>query len=449
MADLARYEGVAFGISGSSVVLAPLASVAVRREDTGALASLFSDRDGLVGIANPVTADAYGRWGFYSAATTDGLRITVTEAASPGLEYTMRHQKNGTLGELDFNTLTLALLAASTGDAFLQTLLSNLTSDPDIALTDLIPFGDVSELKGNVTTIQRLFALLGAGLPVEASPSKTADYVVMFDTGSPGELRITLMQDLPLPKNYLTGGILSNTTFGSPNDITNDIDITAGEARDSTDAVNIRWSALNGKQLDAAFAAGSLAGMRSSDAMANGTWHIYAIRRDSDGAGDILADTDASSPTLPSGYTYFRRIGSILRESAAIVPFVQDGDQFLRRASVLDVNVTNPGTARVLRTLSIPTGVKMKALYNAETDSASTVHGAYFSSPDQNDEAASATAAPLVNLWAVAGPATGAAQIETMTNASAQISSRFQSSGASDTLRIATLGWFDRRGRDG
>lgn len=112
---LGSYNGTAFTVSNSQIVLAPLASIEVRREDTGALASLFSDRLGASGISNPMTADAYGRFNFHAAGLEDGYRIRVTEAASPGLEYTLRYQKVGTAGELDIEGLGagLALIAVS------------------------------------------------------------------------------------------------------------------------------------------------------------------------------------------------------------------------------------------------------------------------------------------------------------------------------------------------
>lgn len=99
---LARYSGVAFVVDADDhVVIAPLASVAVRREDSGALASLFSDRDGASGLANPLTADDEGRFSFHAAGLEDGYRVTVTEAGSPGLSHALRYVPVGTLAELD------------------------------------------------------------------------------------------------------------------------------------------------------------------------------------------------------------------------------------------------------------------------------------------------------------------------------------------------------------
>jgi hypothetical protein len=110
---LGSYNGTAFAISGGQIVLSPLASVEVRREDTGALASIFSDRAGLVGISNPMTADEFGRFTFHAPGLEDGYRIRVTQAASPGTEYTLRYQKVGTAGELDLQGLSAgAILVA-------------------------------------------------------------------------------------------------------------------------------------------------------------------------------------------------------------------------------------------------------------------------------------------------------------------------------------------------
>jgi hypothetical protein len=116
---LARHNGVAFVIDANNFVkIAPFASVEVRRESTGALASLFSDRAGLVGISNPMTADEYGRFTFCVPGLQEGYRIRVTEAASPGLEYTHRNVPIGLFQELDSPLTTLGDLmrGGSTGE---------------------------------------------------------------------------------------------------------------------------------------------------------------------------------------------------------------------------------------------------------------------------------------------------------------------------------------------
>lgn len=267
----------------------------------------------------------------------------------------------------------------------------------------------------------------------------------------------TLSVTSGLPRAYLAGcGMANNGT-----DAVNDIDIAAGKCRDSTDAFDITVGSKT-KQLDANWAAGTAAGMRySGAAIANTTYHIWAVAK-ADGTQDIYATPNASAATAAaalallqaevggSSYAYARRIGSILREGGAIVAFTQYGDEFWRTTPVLDVDVTNPGISAVSRTLSVPLGVKVQAIVNAAAAGASNNLTAYLSPLDATDATPSKTAAPLGGLMT---PGTGTnnwtANIHRIwTNTSAQIRSRFDASGASDVLRIATLGWLDRRGRD-
>lgn len=74
------FNSVAFS-NLSGLAVAPLASVAVLREDTGAVATLFADVDGAVPLANPFLADALGRFSFYAAGIDKGYRVTVTKVA--------------------------------------------------------------------------------------------------------------------------------------------------------------------------------------------------------------------------------------------------------------------------------------------------------------------------------------------------------------------------------
>lgn len=70
---IARWQATIQDEAGN---ICPGASVEVRFESTGALASLYSDREGATGIPNATTADADGFVGFY---VEDGTyRITAT-----------------------------------------------------------------------------------------------------------------------------------------------------------------------------------------------------------------------------------------------------------------------------------------------------------------------------------------------------------------------------------
>lgn len=251
------------------------------------------------------------------------------------------------------------------------------------------------------------------------------------------------------PRGYIDGLVLSN----NGTDATNDIDIAAGVARDSANAANITLASSITKRLDAAWAVGTNQGGLDTGSIANGTYHVWLIARSDTGVVDVLFSTSASSPTMPTNYDQKRRIGSIMRESAAIATFVQDGDDFWRKVPTLDVNATNPGTSAVTRTLSVPLGIRVKAIMNAmlELGVSETLTAALLSDLSVTDAAASISAAPLAQIMSQVSTVAAkdnAVQVMIWTNTSGQIRSRLLASGAATILRIATVGWIDRRGKD-
>lgn len=265
----------------------------------------------------------------------------------------------------------------------------------------------------------------------------TSEFAYSTVNASPGRL--------PLPRGHLAGGTLSNNS----SDATNDIDIAEGQARDSTNAANLIWSALT-KQLDASWAAGTNAGGLDTGSIANGTYHVFAIKKDTDGTGDVLFSASATAPTMPTGYTYFRRIGSILRESAAIVAFTQVGNEFLRTTPVSDFSGTQTTTS-TLRALSVPLGLKVRAIltFRAFTsDSNLESFAAWIRSPDQADDAASNTNATVRtgNSSSASSPDGDSAMVQIRTNTSAQVRTRSTVNNAACIISGFTYGWMDDRG---
>lgn len=235
------------------------------------------------------------------------------------------------------------------------------------------------------------------------------------------------------------GCFLSNN--GS--DATNDIDISVG-ARWSDDAAfasRAYMSLTSGytKQLDAAWAVGTNQGMRDTGAIANGTWHIFLIRRPDTGVVDVLASASATAPTMPASYTQKWRIGSILREAATIVPFTQFFTLFRRKASAADISATNPGTSAVTRTLSVPVGINVLAVVQSWTTTGITTL-ALLSDLDVTDVAATQGESNYTSIATLTGQVR---DLAVKTNTSAQIRSRLSASDASVTLNISTLGWVD------
>lgn len=237
----------------------------------------------------------------------------------------------------------------------------------------------------------------------------------------------------PMP-GYINGLTLSNN--GS--DATNDIDIAVGSATDSTGAHLLTLSSAMTKRLDAAWAVGTGNGGLDTGSIANTTYHIWLIRKDSDGSIDALFSASASAPTMPSGYTYKAYVGAIIRASAAILAFTQVGNEVLWKASSLDFDsgantTSSPITVRA--PLGIQTLASLQVIYN---NSVAGNFVLYVSSTDQNDETASlaASRATVVNPSTTAF---GAATVSVRTNTSAQI--RIRSDDANNTTRISTRGF--------
>lgn len=256
--------------------------------------------------------------------------------------------------------------------------------------------------------------------------------------------------------NYITGYLYGMSLANNGTDATNDIDIAVGKCVDSTGVRVLSGGALT-KQLDAAWAAGNAAGGRlSAAAITNTTYHVFAILKDSDNSVDYGFDVSPTAPTMPVGYTYFRRIGSVLRESAALVSFRQIGDKFIRDVRSAEISVANPGTAAVTAVLRVPTGLIVEAIVYAQvldiTPAASTALLMTALAQTDTDPSGGAGVGQLF----LAGGATKAtiidcvgAEATVFTDTAASIRYRLSASNADISAYIHTRGWIDTRGRQG
>ena len=253
-----------------------------------------------------------------------------------------------------------------------------------------------------------------------------------------------------LPRGYIDGLTISNNS----GDATNDIDVAIGECRGERGILDlVLTTAITGKQLDANWAAGSSAGMRySGAAITNTTYYIFLIGK-IDGTVDIFAYAGGTDPTsvLPAGYVDYRRIGAILRESAAVVPFVQRGDYFLRKTLTTIIDATNPGTSAVNRTLDVPTGIKVRAeiMVNVTNTSIGGQVYSLFTDLDATADTPSATKSHTgIVLSAAGGTNNAVATLIVTTDTSGRIRSQLSYSDAAVVLKIAARGWYDSRGKD-
>ena len=249
---------------------------------------------------------------------------------------------------------------------------------------------------------------------------------------------------IPVYKTALSMSDLYGCELSNGTDSDHDIDISAGQRRDTANGYNLVLAATLTKQIDAAFAAGDDAGGMFTGSVANSTWyHVHLIRKDSDGTIDAGFDTSSTAANIPAGYTAYRRLGSVLTDgSANILAFIQTGNEFQWTTPILDINDENTVTTRVTAAISSPPSFKCLAKINGYWSPNSTDKYCYVCDPDTTDLAPGHSSTPLSSLGGYAATPSSA-QIKVMTNTSSQIAYRTGESGRA--FRAATLGYVDRR----
>ena len=168
---------------------------------------------------------------------------------------------------------------------------------------------------------------------------------------------------VPLPRNYLSGfGLANNGT-----NAVNYVDISVGECRDNTHSADIRLGSALTKRMDSPWVAGTNQGGMDTGSVANSTWyHVFAILNPTSGVVDALFSLSLASPTLPSGYTYKRRIGSIWRNASGIYAFQQKGDFFHWSTAPLDYTTANLVGTTLFTVTAPPISRPVRAHFNMQ-----------------------------------------------------------------------------------
>lgn len=258
--------------------------------------------------------------------------------------------------------------------------------------------------------------------------------------------KTNLLADQRVPRGEINGLTLSNNA----SDATNDIDVATGEcASDGTiPYLMILASALT-KRLDAAWAVGTNQGGLDTGSIANTTYHIWLIQRSDTGVVDALFSASATAPTMPTNYDRKRRVGSIVRASAAIRAFRQYGDVFKWVSPVQDRS-SSSALAAALFTLSVPTGIIVRPLINMILSLTAVNSEAVNSLADATGGTSNMIGVQRV-LTGTAGFNTHATDIPPTyySNTSAQVLfSVGIISGSIASNLLFTAGWIDTRGRD-
>jgi len=281
-----------------------------------------------------------------------------------------------------------------------------------------------------------------------------------FDPISDGGVHWTLInENQSITNNYghIYGLALSNGT-----DATNDINISTGTARDSTNLYDLNLNTAIVKQIDAVWAhstnstpAGGFPSGLSAGAPVDNTWYSFWIIGKTDGTVDCGFDSAANgvanNPALlladATGYTLFRRIGWIRYGTATIIKFFQVDNDFILDVPSPDFSGA-PSTSQSLKTLLAPPDIysiaNISVFWSINVTDGNTRYGLVQSTRQTNT-------VPSASAWNLRGfsPVAGGGHSYTTylsipLNASSEISTRFSSTDT--TLSLSTLGWIDKRG---
>ncbi len=155
-----------------------------------------------------------------------------------------------------------------------------------------------------------------------------------------------------LNQGFITPGF--NLT-NSSSDPTNSISFPSGVVASDVSPYPLmpHTSALS--SINAVYGTGN--GGRFDSSVSDGWWHCFII---SDGStvsrGFSKSLNPTSQPNYPSGFGQYRRVGSILRDSGAIVSFRQKEDHF-DLLSPIDNRISGAAQPSTLLTVSTPLGV--------------------------------------------------------------------------------------------
>lgn len=226
--------------------------------------------------------------------------------------------------------------------------------------------------------------------------------------------------------------------------------VAAGYAADSTNVKLMRLASPLAKTTSS-WVAGNGGGLDTGTAV-NGNWyHWFVIYNPTTDTTDVLFSLSPTAPTLPSGYTLFRRIGSWpLDPSTLWYLAIQDGDRFMWGAPFQNPDFTVSSTSATLITVvGVPPGIATTAHMSIMGFGAALAPGCFYASdPALSDVAALSTGGAFTGMMYFNDVSYGSGMpYECRTNTSRQIRMRFQI--AAGTVRQVTRGWTDTRGRNG
>lgn len=291
------------------------------------------------------------------------------------------------------------------------------------------------------------------GLTANTTPVST-DILLMVDDpgGTPLGQKITLesLKGIFCPRGHIWGLIMSNN--GS--DALNDIDVSAGEAKDEANTECMVLAASITKRLDAAWAVGTNQGGLNTGAEANSTWYeVHLIKRVDTGVVDVMFTTTANRATLPANYTLQRRIGWIRNDgSGNILAFTQVNEYFTLTTQINDIAQAMTSTA-AQATVTVPPNCigRFRMGITAGTAGTNLQDQTVVFSEIVEGNVTPAAGTGIASLStgepASAIAMTSAGHMELIVSSSSQIEydCSANANSAAGSFDVSTFGWIDRR----
>lgn len=339
------------------------------------------------------------------------------------------------------NAQTYAETAATEADAAAASAVAADSSADAAAVS-------AGEAAASATSAEYKTFLTAKGAIISASAASTPSTLL---PGNAGTLKIADASQTAgwanwVPRSHISGLIVSNNA----SDATNDLDISVGEASDDSSAYMMRLTSAMTKRKDAAWAAGTAQGgmLNSESAPADGWLHVWLIHNPTTGDVDVGLTNHATSgvsPTLPSGYTVKRLLGSRRVASSTISPvYVAEtagGGELVQYVSpIVDHNLANTlSTSRSTLVVSTPLGYSTDAYIIHRVFDAVASPAVKVAALQELDSNPIMTASPGAS-YAAEISGVGVGMIFVTTNSAAQVAARC-SVHTADQFQLITQGW--------